>query len=195
MSRDHRVALNLLALSIIAVLAFKIPWLLTQMDSARQKKSYCRVVQWMQAVDRYAGTHHAMPRPGYFGPISGIAAQLGNATLNPRDGWNNPIIYHASAHHYAIWATGSDGRLSEPVPRGEVFGLESDVIASDGEIMQWAAHTLELPVDLHVALPHPDMAFADFLMRGPNTTGMSRLPQSLARRKLNGSRKTQHSDR
>ncbi|MEA2568105.1 MAG: hypothetical protein QOI24_106 [Acidobacteriota bacterium] len=169
LTEDHRTALKLLALAIGLVFAFQIPGFLAQRERSRQKTSYFRVYEWMQTVDRYAGAHHAMPRPGYFGPISGIAAQLGNSKLNPRDGWNNPIIYHASTHHYAIWATGSDGRLSEPVPRGEIFGLESDTIASDGEIMQWAAGTIALPPDLHDALPHPDRAFADFLLRGPNT--------------------------
>lgn len=177
MSRDHRVALTLLALAIVAVCAFQVPGLLTKMDRARQKKSYFRVWEWRQAVDHYAETHHSMPRPGYFGPISGIQSQLGpisgiqfqfDSKLNPRDGWNNPLIYHASAHHYAIWAINSDGHLSEPIPRGAVFGLESDTIASDGQMVQWPAGWITV-MSFQAEAAHPDQAFADFLMRGPNT--------------------------
>lgn len=167
----------LLALSIVVVSAFQIPELLRTMDHARLKISYFRVYDWKNAVDHYAEVHHSMPRPGYFGPISGIQSQLGPISemksqfatkVTPFDGWDNPLIYHASAHHYAIWAMNSDGQLSEPIPRGAVFGLESDTIASDGGMVQWPAKWITVQ-SFQGEAAHPDQAFADFLMRGPNT--------------------------
>jgi hypothetical protein len=115
--------------------AVAIPNLYTALQRSKQKRSMSTVCHLARAIDAYAEKQGQYPRPGYIGPVSAIAPLLGTNVPPVVDGWNHPVLYHATAHHYALRATGRDG-----VNDGKMYGMElsldTDIVLADGQFLR-----------------------------------------------------------
>jgi type II secretory pathway pseudopilin PulG len=115
--------------------ALAVPNLYTAMQRAKQKRSMGTLRDLGMAVDAYAAAHGSLPRAGYFGPVIAIVPALGKNAPPAVDGWNHPILYHASAKHYVLRSTGRDGR-NDGMLEGDTTNFDDDIVFADGVFMR-----------------------------------------------------------
>jgi hypothetical protein len=110
--RLHIIA-PLVLVTVCAV--FAIPNLYTALQRAKQKRSMSALRDLGVAIDNYA-KHGTFPPAGYHGWVV--------------DGWNHPILYHASAKHYVLRSTGRDGR-DDGFFDGVTTSFDDDIVFGD----------------------------------------------------------------
>jgi type II secretory pathway pseudopilin PulG len=126
----RRIILTSLVL-VAGCAAIAIPSLYTAMHRARQKRSMAVLRDLGVAIEAYTVKHGSLPRLGYYGPVSAIAPLLGAKGPPVVDGWNHPILYHASAKHYVLRSTGRDGK-NDGLLSGATTNLDDDIVYADG---------------------------------------------------------------
>ncbi len=96
--------------------AFAIPNLYTALQRAKQKRSMSALRDLGVAIDNYAAKHGTFPPAGDYGRAV--------------DGWNHPILYHASAKHYVLRSTGRDGK-NDGFFDGATTSFDDDIVFGD----------------------------------------------------------------
>jgi hypothetical protein len=120
--------------------AYAVPNLYTELQRSKQKRSLTALRDLGNAVEDYATTHGSYPRTGYYGPVSAIAPVLGkNAPVV--DGWDHPLLYHASAKHYVLRSTGRDGK-NDGLLEGNTTNFDDDIVFSDGVFLRHTYGTI-----------------------------------------------------
>ncbi|HEY6137968.1 MAG TPA: hypothetical protein VI670_09425 [Thermoanaerobaculia bacterium] len=131
MKRFHILAPLVL---IAGCAAYAVPNLYTALQRSKQKRSMTALRNLGEAIEAFANVHGSYPRAGYFGPVSAIAPMLGkNAPVV--DGWDHPLLYHASAKHYVLRSTGRDGK-NDGLLDGDTTNYDDDIVFSDGVFMR-----------------------------------------------------------
>ena len=115
--------------------AIAIPNLYTALQRSKQKRSMAALRDLGEAVEGFAAVHGSNPRAGYYGPVSAIAPMLGANVPPVVDGWNRPVLYHASAKHYVLRSTGRDGK-NDGMLDGDTTSFDDDIVFSDGVFMR-----------------------------------------------------------
>ena len=120
--------------------AYVIPSFYDALQRSKMKRSMADLRIWAEAIEEHMTRHDTAPRPGYAGPVAGIASLVA-AKAPVVDGWGHPILYHASAKHYALRSTGRDG-VNDRRTEGVTTSYDDDIVIADGVFERHARNVI-----------------------------------------------------
>lgn len=112
----------------------------------KQRQTMSMLFRWGALLETYASKHGSYPRPGYVGPIAGLAPlmaakngevvdQFGHR-LDTKDGWGRPILYHGARGMYALRSTARDGINDHQTAPTITRDIDADILFANGVYMR-----------------------------------------------------------